>query len=62
MSNVEMLKPLKTWSHLSTRRRKPSEYEVVTTRLHYHDRDPNAPYEQDPHTFMNEWYKKEYLR
>ncbi len=58
MSNVEILKPLKTWSHLSTRRRKPSEYEIVTTRLHYHDRDPNAPYEQDPNTFMNEWYKK----
>ena len=58
MSDVEVLKPLKTWSHLSTKRRKPSEYEVVTARLHYHDRDPNSPYEQDPNTFMNEWYKK----
>lgn len=58
MSNPEILKPLKTWSHLSGRRRKPSEYEIVSTRLHYHDRDSNAPYEQDPNTFMNEWYKK----
>lgn len=58
MSEVEVLKPLKTWSHLAARRRKPSEYEIVTTNLLYNDRDPNAPYEADPDLFMNRWYKK----
>jgi len=43
MSEVQVLKPLKTWSHLATRRRKPSEYEIVSTNLHYNKRDPNAP-------------------
>ena len=58
MSDIQVLKPLKTWSHLATRRRKPSEYEIVSANLHYNDRDPNAPYELDPGMFMNEWYKK----
>jgi toluene monooxygenase system protein E len=58
MSEIQKLKPLKTWSHLAARRRKPSEYEIVSANLHYNDRDPNAPYELDPGMFMNEWYKK----
>ena len=58
MSEVQVLKPQKTWSHLATRRRKPSEYEIVSANLHYNDRDPNAPYELSPGLFMNEWYKK----
>jgi toluene monooxygenase system protein E len=55
---MQVLKPLKTWSHLAARRRKPSEYEIVSANLHYNNRDPNAPYELDPEMFMNEWYKK----
>jgi len=58
MAETQVLKPLKTWSHLAARRRKPSEYEVVSTNLHYNDRDPNAPYELDPNMAMNVWYKK----
>jgi toluene monooxygenase system protein E len=58
MSEVQVLKPLKTWSHLAARRRKPSEYEIVSANLHYNDRDPNAPYELDPEMFMNRWYKQ----
>ena len=58
MSETQVLKPLKTWSHLAARRRKPSEYEIVGANLHYNDRDPNAPYELDPNMFMNTWYKK----
>lgn len=57
MSEVQALKPLKTWSHLAARRRKPSEYEIVSVNLHYNDRDPDAPYELDPNMFMNRWYK-----
>lgn len=57
MSEAQVLKPLKTWSHLAARRRKPSEYEIVSVNLHYNDRDPDAPYELDPNMFMNRWYK-----
>jgi len=53
-----VLKPLKTWSHLAGRRRKPSEYEIVSANLHFNDRDPNAPWELDPEMFMNRWYKQ----
>ena len=45
MSEVQVLKPLKTWSHLAGRRRKPSEYEIVSANLLYNTRDPNSPYE-----------------
>lgn len=57
MSDVEVLKPLKTWSHLAARRRKPSEYEIVSVNLQYNDRaGSTAPYELDPQVFMNRWY------
>ena len=53
----EVLKPLKTWSHLAGRRRKPSEYEVVSVNLHYSTRPGSAaPFELDPELFMNRWY------
>ncbi|WP_029920980.1 aromatic/alkene monooxygenase hydroxylase subunit beta [Nevskia soli] len=58
MSNNEVLKPLKTWSHLAARRRKPSEYEVVSTNLHISTRPGAEPFELDPDVFMNRWYKQ----
>ena len=58
MSEVQVLKPLKTWSHLAARRRKPSEYEIVSANLHYNDKRPDSPYELSPTMFMNEFYKK----
>jgi len=58
MSETQILKPLKTWSHLAARRRKPSEYEIVSANLHYNDKRPDSPYELDPNMFMNQWYKK----
>ncbi len=61
MSEIQVLKPLKTWSHLAERRRKPSEYEIVSTNLHFTDRDPNAPYELAPDMWMNRWYKQNTL-
>lgn len=51
-------KPLKTWSHLAGNRRKPSEYDIVSKRLHYSTNNPNAPWEQAPDSPMNRWYKK----
>ncbi|MBH1962428.1 MAG: toluene monooxygenase, partial [Rhodocyclales bacterium] len=58
MTAVEVLKPLKTWSYLAKRRRKPSEYEIVSTNLLYNTRDANAPYDLDPDLAMNRWYKQ----
>lgn len=58
MSNPEVLKPLKTWSHLAARRRKPSEYEIVSTNLHVTTRPGADPFEADPNVFMNRWYKE----
>lgn len=58
MTELQVLKPLKTWSHLASRRRKPSEYEIVSTNLHYTTR-PDAPaFEMDPEMFMNRWYRR----
>jgi toluene monooxygenase system protein E len=58
VNDTAVLKPLKTWSHLAARRRKPSEYEIVSTNLHYNTRPGSPPYELDPELFMNRWYKK----
>ncbi|WP_338415125.1 aromatic/alkene monooxygenase hydroxylase subunit beta [uncultured Sphaerotilus sp.] len=54
----DVLKPLKTWSHLAGRRRKPSEYEIVSTNLHYTTDNPEAPFELDPNFPMARWYKE----
>ncbi len=54
----EPLKPLKTWSHLAGNRRRPSEYEIVSTNLHYHTNNPDNPWELDPDIKMSKWYRK----
>jgi len=58
MTQTEVLKPLKTWSHLAGRRRKPSEYEIVSTNLHFSTDNPEAPFELDPNFPMARWYKE----
>ena len=58
MTQPEILKPLKTWSHLAGQRRKPSEYEIVTTNLHYTTNNPDAPFELDPNFPMAQWFKQ----
>lgn len=58
MTQPEVLKPLKTWSHLAARRRKPSEYEIVSTNLHYTTDNPDAPFELDPNFEMAQWFKR----
>ncbi|MDE2372003.1 MAG: aromatic/alkene monooxygenase hydroxylase subunit beta [Burkholderiales bacterium] len=57
MTQPEVLKPLKTWSHLAGRRRKPSEYEIVSTNLHFSTDNPDAPFELDPNFGLAQWYK-----
>ena len=51
------LSPLKTWSHLAKQRRKPSEYEIVSTNLHWHT-GSSQPFDVDPEGFMNTWYRE----
>ena len=46
----------RTWSLLAGTRRKPSAYEVVTSRLNYHFRRQPAPFELSPDTPLNRWY------
>jgi toluene monooxygenase system protein E len=58
MSQPEVLKPLKTWSHLAGRRRKPSEYGIVSTNLHFSTDNPDAPFELDPNFGMAQWFKQ----
>ncbi len=59
MTDATDPKPLKTWSYLTTgNRRRPSEYEVVSTGLHYHTLDQDKPWELDPNIPMAQWYKR----
>ncbi len=52
-----MASRLRTWSTFGDIRRRPSEYEIVTHKLHYSMRPGrDAPYEQSPATPMNMWF------
>ena len=50
------MKPLKTWSHLAAARRRPSEYEIVSTNLLWHTREEESPWDIDGP--MNDFYRK----
>lgn len=52
----EPMKPLRTWSHLALNRRRPTEYEVVSTDLLWTRRDPEAPFTMSPSVPMSRWY------
>lgn len=52
------MKPLKTWGHLAKRRRKPSEYEIVSTKLLWHTRDAEQPWDVGHTGFMADFYRK----
>jgi len=51
-------RPLKTWSIAGDTRRKPTEYEAVTGRFHYHFNRKPAPFDLDPNAPINRWYLK----
>lgn len=55
---AETLKPLKTWSHLAKNRRKPSEYEVVSTNLHTQMGEGSWRHEIGENVPMSQWYKR----
>jgi toluene monooxygenase system protein E len=47
---------LRTWSVADTGRRRPTEYEVVTRKFHYHFGRQPAPFDLDPGSPINQWY------
>ena len=51
---------MKTWSGLAKNRRRPSEYEIVTTNLQTRNRHRDQAYELSPAPLlkMNEWYQR----
>ena len=49
---------LKTWSVVGDTRRKPTEYEAVTGKFHYHFNRTPAPFDLDPNSAINQWYLK----
>lgn len=49
---------LKTWSVAGDSRRKPTEYEAVTGKFHYHFNRRPAPFDLDPDSAINRWYLK----
>jgi toluene monooxygenase system protein E len=53
---VRQREPAKTWSLLGDVRKKPTEYEVVTAKLHFHYGRQPSPFELDPNTPINAWY------
>jgi len=66
----EILKPLKTFSHLAKKRRRPSEYEITTTRAYWimdslstgkdfeGERQTDQPFELSADIPMAKWYVK----
>ena len=58
MATGRQREPSKTWSLLGDVRKKPSEYEVVTAKLHFHYGRQPSPFELDPATPINAWYLK----
>lgn len=56
--SFESKKPMRTWSHLAQQRKKPSEYDIVSRKLHYSTNNLDAPWELSPDCPMNLWYKQ----
>jgi toluene monooxygenase system protein E len=54
----DLERPLKTWSHLASRRRRPTEYEAVSTNLLWSTADTEAPWTMGQDIAMTKWYKK----
>ncbi len=46
----------RTWSLFGDVRRRPTPYEAVTGKFHYHFRRQPAPFEMDPRWSLNTWY------
>lgn len=54
----DLSKPLKTWSHLVGNRRRPTEYEIVSTNMLWSTDDPDAPWAMGPDVPLSQWIMK----
>ncbi len=54
----DVSKPLKTWSYLANRRRRPTEYETVSTNLLWSTNDPDKPWTMGDEIAMSQWFKR----
>jgi toluene monooxygenase system protein E len=54
----DLSKPLKTFSHLAKLKRRPSEYEIVSTNLIWSTADPAQPWAMSPGVPISQWYIK----
>jgi len=52
------LKPLKTWSHLAGNRRRPTEYEIVSTKLLWNTPNHDLPWRMASNTPQIQWIIK----
>lgn len=57
-ATTDVSKPLKTWSYLAERRRRPTEYETVSTNLLWSTGDKEAPWTLGQGIPMTKWYKQ----
>ena len=56
--NVGTPKKVRTWNHLAKEKRRPSEYAIVSTNLHFSTNVPECPWELDPDIPINQWFRK----
>jgi toluene monooxygenase system protein E len=52
----DLSKPLRTFSHLAKQKRRPSEYEIVSTNLIWSKGDPKRPWAMSPNVPLSKWY------
>ena len=52
------MRPLKTWSSLQDKKKRPREYDIVARRAVYNTREPDMALELDPDVPMNEWFRR----
>lgn len=58
MAGEDLSKPLKTWSHLVRNKRRPTEYEIVSTNMLWSTADRKAPWAMGSGVPMTQWYVK----
>jgi len=52
---TDLSKPIKTWSHLLANRRRPTEYEIVSTRVLWNTPNHRVPWKMSSNTAPIQW-------
>lgn len=59
MTEIKATRPKhRTWAHLAAQRRRPSDYEIVSTNMNYTTDNPDSALELGPNIPMSRWYRK----